>query len=199
MAWLKLAAPFEQALPLLALINVDGEGRGAAAGRSGSRCLEDAMEAGEVLDAIVASQSPRCNGCGSCARARPSSTIICIPQSTSTVSLPRSRHRSLCRSLHAGLCRALAWSPGAVLRPCGRRQPPCLGGWQDRQRRMRAGGGDPLPHRGEMQGSVSAEHGIRSAQKPYLRATAARPQSWRRCGTIAGPRSPGPDESRKGV
>lgn len=42
---------------------------------------------------------------------------------------------------------------------------------------------------GEMQGSVSAEHGIGLHKSPIW-ATAARPQSWRRCGPSSWPSIP---------
>ena len=52
-AWLKLSAPFAERHPLLALINVDGKDE-AQLQADVQQVLEEAMEAGEVLDAIVA-------------------------------------------------------------------------------------------------------------------------------------------------
>lgn len=53
MSWLKLSAPFAERHPLLALINVDGKHE-AQLQSEVQEVLEEAMEAGEVLDAIVA-------------------------------------------------------------------------------------------------------------------------------------------------
>ncbi|WP_417284734.1 FAD-binding oxidoreductase [Comamonas sp.] len=53
LSWLKLAPPFAERYPLLALINVDGKDE-AQLQSEVQEVLEQAMEAGEVLDAIVA-------------------------------------------------------------------------------------------------------------------------------------------------
>ncbi|MEG0447981.1 MAG: FAD-binding oxidoreductase, partial [Comamonas sp.] len=53
LSWLKLAPPFAERHPLLALINVDGKDE-AQLQSEVQEVLEQAMEAGEVLDAIVA-------------------------------------------------------------------------------------------------------------------------------------------------
>lgn len=53
LAWLKLSAPFAERHPLLALINVDGKSE-AQLQEDVQQVLEECMEAGEVLDAIVA-------------------------------------------------------------------------------------------------------------------------------------------------
>ena len=51
--WLKLSAPFAQSYPLMALINVDGKNE-AQLQDDVQLVLEEAMEAGEVLDAVLA-------------------------------------------------------------------------------------------------------------------------------------------------
>lgn len=53
LSWLKLAPPFAERHPLLALINVDGKDEAQLQSEM-QEVLEQAMEAGEVLDAIVA-------------------------------------------------------------------------------------------------------------------------------------------------
>ncbi|CAM4392103.1 FAD-binding oxidoreductase [Comamonas aquatilis] len=53
MSWLKLSAPFAERHPLLALINIDGKDEAQLQSEM-QEVLEQAMEAGEVLDAIVA-------------------------------------------------------------------------------------------------------------------------------------------------
>ena len=167
MAWLKLAAPFEQRYPLLALINVDGKDEAQLQGDV-QQVLEEAMEAGEVLDAIVAQSVAQVQQLWKLREAPAELNNNMHPAINFDVSLPQAdigRFAEACMQAFAA-----RW-PG--------HQALYFGHVGDGNLHVSVDGKtvngeceqvEELLYRivGEMQGSVSAEHGIGLHKKPYL-------------------------------
>ena len=167
MSWLKLAAPFEQRYPLLALINVDGKDEAQLQGDL-QQVLEEAMEAGEVLDAIVAQSVAQVQQLWKLREAPAELNNNMHPAINFDVSLPQAdigRFAEACMQAFAA-----RWPAHQAL---------YFGHVGDGNLHVSVDGKtvngeceqvEELLYRivGEMQGSVSAEHGIGLHKKPYL-------------------------------
>ena len=167
LAWLKLSAPFEQRYPLLALINVDGK-QESLLQEDIQQVLEQAMEAGEVLDAIVAQSVAQAQTLWKLREAPAELNNNMHPAINFDVSLPQA---DIGRFAEACMQAFTARWPG--------HHALYFGHVGDGNLHVSVDGAtvngecemvEHILYRivGEMQGSVSAEHGIGLHKKPFL-------------------------------
>ena len=166
-AWLKLSAPFAERHPLLALINVDGKDE-AQLQADVQQVLEEAMEAGEVLDAIVAQSVAQAQTLWKLREAPAELNNNMHPAINFDVSLPQAdigRFAEACMQAFTA-----RWPDHHAL---------YFGHVGDGNLHVSVDGAtvngecemvEEILYRivGEMQGSVSAEHGIGLHKKPFL-------------------------------
>ena len=166
-AWLKLSAPFAERHPLLALINVDGKDE-AQLQADVQQVLEEAMEAGEVLDAIVAQSVAQAQTLWKLREAPAELNNNMHPAINFDVSLPQAdigRFAEACMQAFTA-----RWPDHHAL---------YFGHVGDGNLHVSVDGAtvngecemvEHILYRivGEMQGSVSAEHGIGLHKKPFL-------------------------------
>jgi FAD/FMN-containing dehydrogenase len=166
-AWLKLSAPFAERHSLLALINVDGKD-GAQLQADVQQVLEEAMEAGEVLDAIVAQSVAQAQTLWKLREAPAELNNNMHPAINFDVSLPQAdigRFAEACMQAFTA-----RWPDHHAL---------YFGHVGDGNLHVSVDGAtvngecemvEQILYRivGEMQGSVSAEHGIGLHKKPFL-------------------------------
>ena len=166
-AWLKLSAPFAERHPLLALINVDGKDE-AQLQADVQQVLEEAMEAGEVLDAIVAQSVAQAQTLWKLREAPAELNNNMHPAINFDVSLPQAdigRFAEACMQAFTA-----RWPDHHAL---------YFGHVGDGNLHVSVDGAtvngecemvEQILYRivGEMQGSVSAEHGIGLHKKPFL-------------------------------
>lgn len=166
-AWLKLSAPFAVRHPLLALINVDGKDE-AQLQADVQQVLEEAMEAGEVLDAIVAQSVAQAQTLWKLREAPAELNNNMHPAINFDVSLPQAdigRFAEACMQAFTA-----RWPDHHAL---------YFGHVGDGNLHVSVDGAtvngecemvEEILYRivGEMQGSVSAEHGIGLHKKPFL-------------------------------
>jgi FAD/FMN-containing dehydrogenase len=151
---------------LLALINVDGKDEAQLQGDV-QQVLEEAMEAGEVLDAIVAQSVAQVQQLWKLREAPAELNNNMHPAINFDVSLPQAdigRFAEACMQAlpRAGLrtrrCTSAMWATAiSMSRWMARPSTANASRWRSFYRIV-----------GEMQGSVSAEHGIGLHKKPYL-------------------------------
>ena len=166
-AWLKLSAPFAERHPLLALINVDGKDE-AQLQADVQQVLEEAMEADEVLDAIVAQSVAQAQTLWKLREAPAELNNNMHPAINFDVSLPQAdigRFAEACMQAFTA-----RWPDHHAL---------YFGHVGDGNLHVSVDGAtvngecemvEEILYRivGEMQGSVSAEHGIGLHKKPFL-------------------------------
>ena len=166
-AWLKLSAPFAERHLLLALINVDGKDE-AQLQADVQQVLEEAMEAGEVLDAIVAQSVAQAQTLWKLREAPAELNNNMHPAINFDVSLPQAdigRFAEACMQAFTA-----RWPDHHAL---------YFGHVGDGNLHVSVDGAtvngecemvEEILYRivGEMQGSVSAEHGIGLHKKPFL-------------------------------
>ena len=166
-AWLKLSAPFAERHPLLALINVDGKDE-AQLQADVQQVLEEAMEADEVLDAIVAQSVAQAQTLWKLREAPTELNNNMHPAINFDVSLPQAdigRFAEACMQAFTA-----RWPDHHAL---------YFGHVGDGNLHVSVDGAtvngecemvEEILYRivGEMQGSVSAEHGIGLHKKPFL-------------------------------
>ena len=166
-SWLKLSAPFAERHPLLALINVDGKDE-AQLQADVQQVLEEAMEAGEVLDAIVAQSVAQAQTLWKLREAPAELNNNMHPAINFDVSLPQAdigRFAEACMQAFTA-----RWPDHHAL---------YFGHVGDGNLHVSVDGAtvngecemvEQILYRivGEMQGSVSAEHGIGLHKKPFL-------------------------------
>ena len=166
-AWLKLSAPFAERHPLLALINVDGKDE-AQLQADVQQVLEEAMEAGEVLDAIVAQSVAQAQTLWKLREAPAELNNNMHPAINFDVSLPQAdigRFAEACMQAFTA-----RWPDHHAM---------YFGHVGDGNLHVSVDGAtvngecemvEQILYRivGEMQGSVSAEHGIGLHKKPFL-------------------------------
>ena len=166
-SWLKLSAPFAERHPLLALINVDGKDE-AQLQADVQQVLEEAMEAGEVLDAIVAQSVAQAQTLWKLREAPAELNNNMHPAINFDVSLPQA---DIGRFAEACMQAFTASWPG--------HHALYFGHVGDGNLHVSVDGAtvngecemvEQILYRivGEMQGSVSAEHGIGLHKKPFL-------------------------------
>ena len=167
LSWLKLSAPFAERHPLLALINVDGKDE-AQLQVDVQQVLEEAMEAGEVLDAIVAQSVAQAQTLWKLREAPTELNNNMHPAINFDVSLPQAdigRFAEACMQAFTA-----RWPDHHAL---------YFGHVGDGNLHVSVDGAtvngecemvEEILYRivGEMQGSVSAEHGIGLHKKPFL-------------------------------
>ena len=166
-SWLKLSAPFAERHPLLALINVDGKDE-AQLQADVQQVLEEAMEAGEVLDAIVAQSVAQAQTLWKLREAPAELNNNMHPAINFDVSLPQAdigRFAQACMQAFTA-----RWPDHHAM---------YFGHVGDGNLHVSVDGAtvngecemvEQILYRivGEMQGSVSAEHGIGLHKKPFL-------------------------------
>ena len=167
LSWLKLSAPFADRHPLLALINVDGKNEAQLQEDIG-QVLEEAMEAGEVVDAIVAQSVAQAQTLWKLREAPAELNNNMHPAINFDVSLPQAdigRFADACEAAftarwpqkhslyfgHVGDGNLHVSVDGATV------NGECEAVEDELYRLV-----------GEFKGSVSAEHGIGLHKKPYL-------------------------------
>ncbi len=161
--------------------------------------LGEAMEAGEVVDAVIAQSQTQAKTLWKLREAPAELNTQMHPPINFDVSLPQSEIGKLCRR-HSGSIRcALARSPHAVFWPCGRRQSARLHRWRTVRGECEAVEAELYRVVGAFHGSVSAEHGIGLHKKPFLAMSRSpcRAGCHARHQGRAGPL--GADEPRQGV
>ncbi|GGH64018.1 oxidoreductase [Comamonas phosphati] len=174
LSWLRLNAPFDQRHPLLALINVDGKSEtphGGGLREDVQQVLEAAMEAGEVLDAIVAQSVAQAQTLWKLREAPAELNNHMHPPINFDVSLPQAEIGRFAQACEAAF--SARW-PGKHTLYFGHVgdgnlhvsvDGKTVGGECD------AAEAELYRLVGEFQGSVSAEHGIGLHKKPYLQAS----------------------------
>lgn len=170
MAWQKLQAPFGQAHPLMALVDVDGKDE-AGLREAVEAALGEAMEAGEVVDAVIAQSQTQAKTLWKLREAPAEFNTQFHPPVNFDVSLPQAdigRFAAACRAAfdarwpghhtlffgHVGDGNLHVSTDGATIA----QQAEAL---EDMLYALVA----------QFQGSVSAEHGIGLHKKPYLGAS----------------------------
>ena len=170
LVWLKLSAPFPDQHPMLALIDVDGKDE-AQLQNDVQQVLEEAMEAGEVLDAIVAQSVAQAQTLWKLREAPAELNNNMHPAINSDISLPQAdigRFADACEAAFSA-----RW-PGKHALYFGHVGDGNLhvsidGKTADGQ----CDEVEALLYQlvGEFKGSVSAEHGIGLHKKPFLHAS----------------------------
>ena len=169
MRWLKLQAPFDQAHPLLALIDVDGNDE-ASLREAVEAALGEAMEAGEVVDAVIAQSQAQAQTLWKLREAPAEFNTQMHPPINFDVSLPQAEIGRFAEAIDAAF--TARW-PG--------HQSLYFGHVGDGNLHVSTDGAtvngecDAVEAElyrvvGEFHGSVSAEHGIGLHKKPYLHA-----------------------------
>lgn len=167
LSWLQLSAPFAERHALLALINVDGKNE-AQLREDVQQALEEAMEAGEVADAIVAQSVAQAQTLWKLREAPAELNNNMHPAINFDVSLPQSeigRFAAACEAAftarwpnHHALYFGHVGDGNLHVSVDGK----TVGG------ECEAVEAELYRLVGEFQGSVSAEHGIGLHKKPYL-------------------------------
>ena len=170
MRWLKLQAPFDQAHPLLALIDVDGNDE-ASLREAVEAALGEAMEAGEVVDAVIAQSQAQAQTLWKLREAPAEFNTQMHPPINFDVSLPQAEIGRFAEAIDAAF--TARW-PG--------HQSLYFGHVGDGNLHVSTDGAtvngecDAVEAElyrvvGEFHGSVSAEHGIGLHKKPFLHAS----------------------------
>ena len=167
LAWLKLSAPFAERYPLLALINVDGKSE-AQLQDDVQQVLQECMEAGEVLDAIVAQSGAQAQTLWKLREAPAELNNNMHPAINFDVSLPQADIGRFAEACEAAF--NARW-PGQHALYFGHVGDGNLHVSVDGK--TVGGECDAVETElyrlvGEFKGSVSAEHGIGLHKKPYL-------------------------------
>ena len=167
LAWLKLCAPFAERYPLLALINVDGKSE-AQLQDDVQQVLQECMEAGEVLDAIVAQSGAQAQTLWKLREAPAELNNNMHPAINFDVSLPQADIGRFAEACEAAF--NARW-PGQHALYFGHVGDGNLHVSVDGK--TVGGECDAVEAElyrlvGEFKGSVSAEHGIGLHKKPYL-------------------------------
>lgn len=170
LSWLKLSAPFAESHPLLALINVDGKNESQLQGDV-QQVLEEAMEAGEVLDAIVAQSVAQAQTLWKLREAPAELNNNMHPAINFDVSLPQAEIGRFAQACEAAF--SARW-PGKHALYFGHVGDGNLHVSVDGKTvggECEAVEAELYRLVGEFEGSVSAEHGIGLHKKPYLQAS----------------------------
>ena len=169
-SWLKLSAPFAEQHPLLALIDVDGKNE-AQLRDDLQQVLEEAMEAGEVVDAIVAQSVAQSQTLWKLREAPAELNNNMHPAINSDISLPQADIGRFAQACHEAF--SARWPNHHAL---------YFGHVGDGNLHISVDGKtangecDEVEAElyrlvGEFHGSVSAEHGIGLHKKPFLPAS----------------------------
>lgn len=167
LAWLQLSAPFAERHALLALINIDGKDETVLQGEV-QQVLEEAMEAGEVLDAIVAQSVAQAQQLWKLREAPAELNNNMHPAINFDVSLPQADIGRFAQACEAAF--TARW-PGHHALYFGHVGDGNLHVSVDGQTvggECEAVEAELYRLVGEFRGSVSAEHGIGLHKKPYL-------------------------------
>lgn len=173
LSWLKLGAPFAERHPLLALINVDGKNESQLQGDV-QQVLEEAMEAGEVLDAIVAQSVAQAQTLWKLREAPAELNNNMHPAINFDVSLPQADIGRFAQACEAALSARWPAKHALYFGHVGDGNlhvsvdGKTVGGTPEAIEAVEA---ELYRLVGEFQGSVSAEHGIGLHKKPYLQAS----------------------------
>ena len=173
LSWLKLSAPFAERHPLLALINVDGKNESQLQGDV-QQVLEEAMEAGEVLDAIVAQSVAQAQTLWKLREAPAELNNNMHPAINFDVSLPQADIGRFAQACEAAFSARWPQKHALYFGHVGDGNlhvsvdGKTVGGTPEAIEAVEA---ELYRLVGEFQGSVSAEHGIGLHKKPYLQAS----------------------------
>lgn len=173
LSWLKLSAPFAESHPLLALINVDGKNESQLQGDV-QQVLEEAMEAGEVLDAIVAQSVAQAQTLWKLREAPAELNNNMHPAINFDVSLPQADIGRFAQACEAAFSARWPAKHALYFGHVGDGNlhvsvdGKTVGGTHEAIEAVEA---ELYRLVGEFQGSVSAEHGIGLHKKPYLQAS----------------------------
>ena len=173
LSWLKLGAPFAESHPLLALINVDGKNESQLQGDV-QQVLEEAMEAGEVLDAIVAQSVAQAQTLWRLREAPAELNNNMHPAINFDVSLPQADIGRFAQACEAAFSARWPQKHALYFGHVGDGNlhvsvdGKTVGGTPEAIEAVEA---ELYRLVGEFQGSVSAEHGIGLHKKPYLQAS----------------------------
>lgn len=173
LSWLKLSAPFAERHPLLALINVDGKNESQLQGDV-QQVLEEAMEAGEVLDAIVAQSVAQAQTLWKLREAPAELNNNMHPAINFDVSLPQADIGRFAQACEVAFSARWPAKHALYFGHVGDGNlhvsvdGKTVGGTPEAIEAVEA---ELYRLVGEFQGSVSAEHGIGLHKKPYLQAS----------------------------
>lgn len=173
LSWLQLSAPFAERHPLLALINVDGKNESQLQGDV-QQVLEEAMEAGEVVDAIVAQSVAQAQALWKLREAPAELNNNMHPAINFDVSLPQADIGRFAQACEAAFSARWPQKHALYFGHVGDGNlhvsvdGKTVGGTPEAIEAVEA---ELYRLVGEFQGSVSAEHGIGLHKKPYLQAS----------------------------
>ena len=167
MRWQKLQAPFAQSHPLLALIDVDGKDEGSLR-EAVEEALGEAMEAGDVLDAVIAQSHTQAKTLWKLREAPAEMNAHMHPPINFDVSLPQADIGRFAQDCQAAFDARWPGNHSIFFGHVGDGNLHVSTDGKTVNGECEALEAELYRIVGEFQGSVSAEHGIGVHKKPFL-------------------------------